>query len=140
MIYLSKKTFLRCLGCFWLVGGGILLVKGAGLVTLEGFYSCLLLCVALFLGFLKAQTVFRKVAHRMSERLALMPEPISLLKALGWRFALIVAGASCMGQLVQRSGLPDNWRGLIDITIGVALSLGSLWCFSKTLPVTEKIK
>lgn len=138
MIYLSRKAFLRCLGGFWLLGGGILLIKGARLFTLEGFYSCLFLGSALFLGLLKAQTVFRKVAHKMSERLILMPEPIPLLKALGWRFALIVAGASCMGQLVQHSGLPNNWRGLIDITIGIALTFGSLWCFSKTFPVTEE--
>jgi hypothetical protein len=138
MIYLSRKTSLRCLGGFWLLGGSILLAKGLRLVSLEGLYEGLFLVSALLLGWLKAQTVFRKVAYKMSERLALLPEPVALWTALGWRFALIVAAATCMGQLVQHSGLPDNWRGLIDITVGVALSLGSLWCFAKTFPGVTK--
>lgn len=129
MIYLSRKTFLRCLGGFWLAGGSVLLTKGVRLISLEGFYECLFLVSALLLGLLKAQTVFRRVAYKTSERLAALPEPIALWNALGWRFILIMAAATCMGQLVQHSGLPDNWRGLIDIAVGVALSLGSLKCF-----------
>lgn len=151
---LSSRNAILLSGALWMGIGALLLVKGirylvdGGNAVINGTYQgfpligklteytknpiqavLILICVALFIGFLKGRIVFKKTVNRVVNRIRREPSPISLRKIYPKGYLFLIGGMMCMGMVFKFLPLPIDVKGCIDFTIGSALMNGSMLYF-----------
>jgi hypothetical protein len=148
---LSKKTWLVISGVMWLGIGVMLLMKGLRLIVacaeqtegaaplLNSIFSLagsrqqgslLLICGALFVGFIKGRTVLAKTVKRIAEKIHLHPETLIPLKQVYDKRYWIVLGVMMgLGMLFRFLSIPKDIHGFIDVAIGSALINGAMLYF-----------
>ncbi len=149
-MYLSRLAALVVMGSIWVVIGSMLLAKGikwlimavylpsaAPSLFISYFNSeVLALIVAITLsfaiGFAKGVTVLKKAAEKMISRAHSFSGRIPLTKVFPVRFYILIAGMMGLGFLMKMMPFFDV-RGIIDVTVGSALILGSSYYFKAAL-------
>lgn len=143
---LSRRTLSVFAGSIWLLAGANLLFLGAkfllqsvelahsaylpflhtlmGLLPNDVAMPVLAVC-GLLVGVLKGMTVIRKAARREVERIANLPQPISITQLYSRRGAILLGLMFCLGFSLRFLSVPLDIRGFIDVAVGAALIMGS---------------
>lgn len=148
MLKFSHATLTYASGVIWLCVGVFLLQLGLSLLMTaveQGYHPLLrflqgplggqqeaaiaIIAVALYLGILKGKHVLAKTAHRVVANIRKQPNPTAIQNAYGVRYCLLLAIMVALGISIKYFGIPNDIRGAIDTTIGVALIHGSLSYF-----------
>lgn len=88
-----------------------------------------LLCLGLFIGFIKGRIVLKKSVHRVVNRIRSFPSPISFKNLYSKGYYLLIASMMLMGFVFKVLPLPLDVKGFIDFTIGIALINGAMLYF-----------
>ncbi len=143
-VWLGVGVFLVCKGVLLITilltypeFGSSLFVKGASHLGGTGNGVVLLICLGLFIGWLKARFVLIRVIRKNVTRLLQMPSPIPLKKIYEGRYYLILALMISLGILPRTLGLKNDIHGFIALTIGAALLNGSFLYFRFSLEVKK---
>ncbi|MEI6531305.1 MAG: hypothetical protein WCN87_00600, partial [Chlamydiota bacterium] len=151
MIKLKHKSLITIAGIVWLcIGGGLLSqglrlivdkaafheFEGRGSSSLLSFFAdfsggfqqagMILIAIALFVGYFKSRFVLAKTVRKMVLRIRQLPEPSPVYKIYSGAFYIVIAAMMGLGILMRVTGIPTDFRGLIDVTVGSALINGSL--------------
>lgn len=152
MLKVSHATLITISGAIWLGVGLMLLRIGVNLLLppatqeaeqfhlplvqslapyLGGLRGALvgLLFLALVVGYLKGRFVLGKSARKGVERILAFPNPVSILQIYSPKYFILLAGMVLLGISIKYMGLPNDIRGAIDVTIGIALLTGALIYF-----------
>ncbi|CRX39370.1 hypothetical protein [Estrella lausannensis] len=163
MFKARHKTFHRLAGLIWLAVGFSLLTVGirylidsakgfAASSWLLGFLgpvaggreqaACILIAIALFVGYLKVRYVLQKAVHRLSSKILTLPEPAHAKLVFGFRYFALVLAMMGIGLLMKALDLPADIRGFIDVAVGSALISGSMHFFriARTIPKVPAAK
>jgi hypothetical protein len=153
-----KGAFLS--GVLWLAVGSLLFSKGVVLLQsllvpgiTTGFFHAsffgslssqvkvqLILIAGLWIGFIKGNFVLRRSANRVLNHIVNQEEPIQL-KNLYPKSYLILLGCMCaMGMSLKWIPINPDVKGLIDITVGTALIIGSWHYFKKSWILSKALK
>jgi hypothetical protein len=151
---LSKRTWFIVSGITWLGIGIMLLTKGLRLAVaaaeqtalatplLKSLLSIagtrhqaalLIVCLGLFIGFIKGRTVLAKTVARIAGRINAHPEGLSLQQAYDRKYWIILCLMMSLGVLFRIFTIPADIRGLIDIAVGSALINGAMLYFRHIL-------
>ncbi len=149
---------LRAAGLLWLIVGLFLLTRGIDLVVadvdaiplhlivdkgMSPFFSWLsgklgtsteaslaYIIGALFIGMMKARTVFRKIVQRNVERIRTLKDTkLPFFHAFPKKDYLIMVSMMLLGVLMKAFGVYEDIRGFILIAVGAALIQGSMIYF-----------
>lgn len=152
MLKVSHATMITISGAIWLAVGLMLLRIGVNLLLppvnpeMEPFYLPLgeslapyfgglkgallgLMLFALVIGYLKGRFVLGKSARKGVERILAFPNPVSIVQIYSPKYFILLAVMVLLGMAIKYSGLPNDIRGAIDVTIGIALLTGALIYF-----------
>ncbi|SRR3989339_174682 len=91
--------------------------------------SLILICLGLFIGFLKGRLVLSRSASRIIARIVALPNPCSLTSIYPRSYLILLASMMGLGMLFKWIPLPYDVKGLIDVAIGSALTNGSAFYF-----------
>ena len=91
--------------------------------------SLLLMCSAIFIGFLKGRLVLRRSADRIISRILSLPNPCSILSIDPRSYLSLLGSMMALGMGLKWIPIPYDLRGFIDIAIGSALTNGSAFYF-----------
>lgn len=133
-------------GVTWMGIGILLLVKGFSLVLMPNGngallpflksvigsteQACLVLvCLGLFIGFLKGRLVLSKSANRIIKHITALPNPCSLSSVYPKSYFILLGSMMSLGMLFKWISMPYDVKGLLDIAIGAALTNGSAFYF-----------
>ena len=144
---LSKRTWFIISTITWLGIGIMLLMKGlrltvaaaeqpAGttpllkaLVSFTGNPrqgSLLIICLGLFIGFIKGRTILAKTVSRIADRINQHSEGLSLQQAYDKKYWIILGLMMGIGVLFRVLPIPQDIHGGIDVAIGSALINGAM--------------
>jgi hypothetical protein len=147
---LSKRTWFIISGIKWFAIGVMLLTKGLRLITsaadhvavkapLINFFqsftssrhqaALLIICLGLFVGFIKGRTVLAKTVSRIAERINSHPEGLTLKQAYDQRYWIVIGLMMVLGMMFRFLSLPFDIRGGVDVAIGSALINGAMLYF-----------
>jgi hypothetical protein len=147
MINVSHKTLIYISGLVWLAVGLMLLRFGLNLLRdtsqamplatfvapyigeAIGLALALLVALAAFVGYLKGVFVLGKSAKKGVERLLAFPNPTKITNLYSAKYYILLGLMVGLGISMKYIGLPNDIRGLIDVTIGIALITGALVYF-----------
>lgn len=152
MLKVSHATMITISGAIWLAIGLMLLRMGVNLLLPpaaqegESFYLPLvqsmapyfgglkgallgLLLFALVVGYLKGRFVLGKSARKGVERILSFPNPVSIVQIYSPKYFILLGLMVLLGISIKYMGLPNDVRGAIDVTIGIALLTGALIYF-----------
>ena len=85
----------------------------------------IVLSLALFIGFVKGQLVFRKSAKRQISRILSFTPPIPLIHIYSPVYYLLIGSMIVLGMMLKVLPIAPDTRGAIDIAIGSALISGT---------------
>lgn len=144
---LSKRTWFIISTISWLGIGVMLLMKGLRLtvaaaeqatgaspllnklVSLTGGRqqaALLIICLGLFIGFIKGRVILAKTVNRIASRINLHPEGLSLKEAYDTKYWIILGLMMGLGVLFRVLPIPGDIHGGIDVVIGSALINGAM--------------
>jgi hypothetical protein len=147
---LSKRTWFIISGIKWLGIGVMLLMKGLRLITsaaeqttvatplIKAFLSfagtrhqgaLLIVCLGLFIGFIKGRTILARTVSRIAERIHLQPGGLSLKQVYDQRYWIVIALMMTLGMILRFLPIPVDIHGGIDVAIGSALINGAMLYF-----------
>lgn len=132
MLSVSRRTLRILAAVVWHVGGIVLLIKGASLITEAGsmrpeqnWLWIFVVVVALFLGSLKAQFLFSKFWRRNAARIDALDQP-RLWQFFRPSFFLMLAIMILAGATMSRLAA-GHYRSLIGIaTLDLSLAIALL--------------
>ncbi|HEX2580012.1 MAG TPA: hypothetical protein VHK67_06405 [Rhabdochlamydiaceae bacterium] len=151
---LTKRAWLIISGIKWFAIGAMLLTRGLRLITaaadqaaieapfikfLQSFASSrhqaalLIVCLGLFVGFIKGRTVLAKTVNRIASRINLHPERLTLKQAYDQRYWIVIVLMMVLGMSFRALSVPFDIRGGVDVAIGSALINGAMLYFRHTL-------
>ena len=151
---LSKRTWFVISGITWLGIGVMLLTKGLRLAVAAAEQasqstpllkvilpitgtrhqaSLLIVCLGLFIGFIKGRTVLAKTVTRIADRINHHPDGLSLKQAYDRKYWIILCLMMGMGMVFRIFTISSDIRGLIDIAVGSALINGAMLYFRHIL-------
>jgi hypothetical protein len=157
---LSKRTWLIISGIKWLGIGVMLLTKGLRLITsaaeqisveaplIKAFQSfagsrhqsaLLIICLGLFIGFIKGRTVLSKTVGRIADRINLHPGSLSLKEAYDQKYWIVIGLMMGLGMMFKFLPISIDIRGGIDVAIGSALINGAMLYFRRIVAPQEKV-
>ncbi len=161
----SPRTLIILSGLIWLGIGLFLLTLGSSFIlkscnsaygsphfslalylsrTMKdpGQSAVILLSSALFLGYLKGRFVLSKAVNKQVLRLLALPRPIPLKSLYTLRYYILIGGMVGLGTLLRYLPISIEFRGIIDVAIGMALISGALQyirqAFMPLSPLTSK--
>lgn len=154
MFKLSHTTLIVISGAIWMAVGCFLLPLGLNLLVggivpeqlrqgaeyplvdvLAPFFGArensilVLIVFGLYVGYLKGRHVLGKSARRGIARIQAFPNPTSLANIYAWPYYLLLALMVGLGMSIKYLGIPNDIRGVVDITIGAALINGAMIYF-----------
>lgn len=126
----------------WLVIGVFLLTKGFYLLLQPTTSSCLweklsffstrpeekgliLVCLGLVIGFLKGRLVLSKTATRLIGRLESFPNPCPIALIYPKYYWILLLSMVFLGVSLKWLPIPFDFKGVIDVAIGAALTNGA---------------
>ncbi len=151
---LSKRAWFIVSGLKWLGIGVMLLMKGLRLTVSAAEQTTLatpllkailpiagtrhqaallIVCAALFIGFIKGRTVLAKTVARIADRINLHPEGLTIRQAYDQKYWIILCLMMGLGIFFRVFTIPSDIRGLIDIAVGSALINGAMLYFRHIL-------
>jgi len=103
----------------WMIGAGILLVRGSGYLF-DGYWHAWLLALAVMLGVLKSHVLLDRVARKAVDRIRARGRAcfFGFFSIKSWAFVALMMGG---GILLRSSGLPRSVLAVIYIGVGTAL-------------------
>lgn len=136
-------------GILWMGVGIFLLVKGFSLILTpedgskpSSLYSymfylssnpqqaaLLLICLGLFIGFLKGRFILSKTALRIVRRIQNLSNPCSVFSIYSISYLLLLSSMIILGISFKWLPIPFDVKGVIDVAIGSALTNGSSFYF-----------
>lgn len=135
---ISKETHFKVAFFWWgLVGTGLLI---AGSIFLFGGRSLSVLntgptapskaewaglAIALCLGFIKGNFVFKKIARKYMKRIEQLPEKSPLYRTFSLKSWGLILFMIVLGRTIRALGAPHLIIGTIYVAVGLALVLGS---------------
>jgi hypothetical protein len=128
-ILLLTKGFSLVLTPLSLSAGALFLPKLSSLVGSARQASLLLVCVAIFIGFLKGRLVLRKSADRIISRILSLPNPCSFFSIYPRSYLILLGSMMGLGMALKWIPIPYDLKGFIDIAVGSALTNGSAFYF-----------
>jgi hypothetical protein len=155
---MNARKWIVVSGVSWLVVGSYLMVKGLNWVALamvsppgrsperspliqwlstftgsvqQG--ALILICAALFVGFIKGRLVLSKTVHRVTTRLRSEKSPIHFSRAYDRKYYVILGSMMGLGLLFRFLPIAFEIRGAIDVTIGSALINGAMLYFRQAV-------
>ena len=150
LMLLSKRTWLIISGIKWFAIGVVLLIKGLRFITtaaeqisietplIKYFQSftgtrhqgaLVIVCLGLFIGFIKGRTVLAKTVQRISQRIYLHNDRLTLRQAYDPRYWIVIGLMMTLGMMFKFLPISIDIRGGIDIAIGSALINGAMLYF-----------
>jgi len=151
---LSKKAWFIISGIKWFGIGLMLLMKGLRLITgaadqlavdaplIKYFQSfagtrqqgaLILVCLGLFIGFIKGRTVLAKTVQRIAGRINLQTGNLTLKEAYDRRYWIVIGLMMTLGMMFRVFPVPVDIHGGIDVAIGSALINGAMLYFRQLL-------
>lgn len=100
--------------------------------------ALLLVIFGLFVGYLKGRYVLGKSASNGVARILRLPNPVSILRIYNAKYYLLLGAMIGIGISIKYLGLPNDVRGIIDVTIGSALINGAIIYFKLALGVRAR--
>jgi hypothetical protein len=91
--------------------------------------ALILVALGLFIGGIKGRYVLGKSARRGVDRILAFPNPTSLGNIYSVKYYLLLVLMMSLGISIKFLGIAGDIRGVIDITIGSALTNGSMYYF-----------
>ncbi len=150
----SHKTLLRISGLIWFGIGIMLLNLGIhfalqgwdGVVFKTSSYSsifsfltdmtgkpenaaCVVIALAMILGFFKSKKVLGKVVNKSEARIAQLDNPTSITNLYTKGNLLIILSMMLLGMSLKYIQVDPDIRGFVDIAVGTALIHGSVAYF-----------
>jgi len=95
--------------------------------------ATLLMAFGLLLGIFKARTVISKAVIRIISRIDSLPNPTELTNLFDRRYLMLVGLMMALGMGMRFFGVPNDVRGLIDVTVGSALLMGAVQFYRQAL-------
>jgi hypothetical protein len=155
---LNHRTAIVCSGMLWLVIGVMLLYKGMNLIMLavqipssaillpkiapltRGIEQAalILMCVGIFVGFMKAKFIFSKTVNRVVSRIVSFAEPVPISQIYTKGYIILILGMSALGMSLKFFHLPHDVLGLLDVVIGSALTQGAMLYFRAAAALSKK--
>jgi len=151
MLKFSHSTLIYLSGLIWLAVGLMLLRIGVNLLIpaspLESLVTgplvhfltpylgdikavlATILIFALAVGYLKGRFVLGKSARKGVERILTFPNPTHVSNLYSAKYYILLGGMVALGISIKYLGIPNDIRGMIDVTIGIALLTGALIYF-----------
>jgi len=157
---LTKRAWLVISGIKWFAIGVMLLTRGLRLITaaanqvageaplikfLQTFVSSrhqaalLIVCLGLFIGFIKGRTVLAKTVSRIAGRINLHPERLTLKQAYDQRYWIVIGLMMVLGMSFRALSIPYDIRGGVDVAIGSALINGAMLYFRHLLTPQKEV-
>ena len=143
---MQPYTAMRFSGISWLLIGSVLIyramrwfiastmpeegVEKAFFLKIGDWKGVSLLCiVGICLGWAKGRLIFRKTVDRVVRRILQLPSPFPIRKMYAPGYLALMIGMSGFGMCFRFFPLPPDIKGFLDLTIGVALCVGSGFYF-----------
>ncbi len=131
-VKVSPKSLLKLAFVLWIIGGGMLLVTGAGRlggvdpnITSPSFMVGLTIAVAI--GLAKGKFILSKTSARNIARInEFNGEPQSLFKVYSLRSWIVIELMLLLSAALTFFGAPMLVRGYVNIAVGVGLIISSL--------------
>ncbi len=153
----GRNTAIAFSGILWMGVGILLLVKGFSLVLSPGvgersgflfFYAkklagnsqqaaLLLICLGLFLGFLKGKMILSKTAKRVIQKIQDLPSPAPFFSLYSKSYLLLLASMMMLGFVFKWVPLSFDIKAVVDVAVGSALTNGASFYF-RHLSVQKK--
>lgn len=150
---MSIRKWIVVSGLTWLAVGSLLMVKGLKWITqaittsegaslIQGLASLagtthqgglFLICIALFIGFIKGRMILSKTVQRVVLRLRSQEAPIPLSHAYDRRYVLLLSSMMLLGLLFRFLPIGLDIRGAMDVAIGSALMHGAMLYFREAV-------
>jgi hypothetical protein len=151
---LSKRTWFVISGVTWLGIGVMLLMKGLRFTVAAAEQTAvstpllkwvlpmvgsrhqaalLIVCIGLFIGFIKGRTVLAKTVTRIAGRINSHPEGLTLNQAYDRKYWIILCLMMGIGMAFKVLTVPIDIHGLVDISVGSALVNGAMLYFRHIL-------
>jgi len=137
-VQVTRETHLRVAFFVWgLVGTGLLIAGSYflfgtrslsildGAKPKPGLAEGIGLVLALGVGFIKGNLVLKKVARKYSARIQALPETSPIYMTFSPKSWILVAGMMALGKITRSIGAPPLVVGVIYVTVGFALVIGS---------------
>jgi uncharacterized protein YneF (UPF0154 family) len=141
----KATTWIFLSGLIWTLVGFFLLSKGLTLVvySLQADYTpflayfsskvsskesavLLLICLALFIGYIKGRFILLKTVKRVVKRILSLTPPIKIKEVYSRSYLILLLSMTFIGVSVKFLPIAQDIRGFIDLIIGAALLNGSL--------------
>ncbi len=130
-IKVAPKTLLKLAFVLWVIGGGMLLITGAGRlggidpnITSPGFMIGLTIAVAV--GLAKGKFILSKTSQRNIDRIqSFNDEPQSLFQVYSIRSWVIIELMLLLSAALTWFAAPMLIRGYVNIAVGVGLVISS---------------
>lgn len=151
---LKHRTLIGISGVIWMGIGLFLLTLGLNYLVQSSlsdrsyFFNALswfigvkelaivaLMVFALFLGSLKAKTVFGKVVVKNVKRIRSFPNPTEFTNIYGFKYFVLIAFMMFLGVVLRYFEVPLDIRGVIDVAVGSALVRGGIFYFRNLTPL-----
>lgn len=136
-------------GITWMGIGVLLLIKGfslvltpislgTGAVLLPGMISMagslqqaslILICLGIFVGFLKGRLILSRSANRIIKRILSLPNPCSVRTIYPRSYLILLGSMMTLGMAIKWIPIPYDLKGVIDVAVGSALINGSAFYF-----------
>lgn len=150
---LTTRQWITASGITWFAIGSLLMVKGLKFITqamvatesaplierlarVAGSVhqgALLIICISLFIGFIKGRMILSKTVQRIVSRLRSLPNPIPISHAYDRKYVILLSSMIALGMLFRFLPIGLDIRGAIDVTIGSALINGSMLYFREAL-------
>jgi len=134
---MGRRAWISISGLIWAMAGFLLLYKGLRILGSLPNQNVATWWVAggLLLGFIKGRFVLSRTVHRISSRIASLPEPIHFLEVYPKSYWILLSSMMGIGLLMRL--VPANIHGFIDVTVGSALINGAVLYFRSAKAVTS---
>lgn len=156
---LSKHAWIIVSGIKWFAIGVMLLLKGLRLITAAAEHSAiqaplikyfqtfasnrhqaslLIVCLGLFIGFIKGRTVLAKTVGRITSRINLHSGGLTLSQAYDRKYWIVIGVMMALGMTLRFLPVPADIHGGVDVAIGSALINGAMIYF-RTILTPRKV-
>jgi hypothetical protein len=158
---LTTRQWITVSGLTWLAIGILLMIKGLKFLTqamtlietppllkwaaqMAGSVSqgaLALICISLFIGFIKGRMILSKTVQRIVLRLENQSSPIEISNAYDRKYLVLLGAMMSLGMLFRFLPIGLDIRGSIDVAIGSALINGAMLYFRESVrPLAQKRK
>jgi len=97
--------------------------------------SLIVICAALFVGFLKGRIILSRTAKRVTDYILSQHLPLTFNTIFPKPYLMMILGMMLLGMSLKFLPITDDWRGFVDVAVGSALMNGAMIYFRNALGV-----